>query len=81
MFIARIVPFLNAWMFTTETILPFPGSAGQRLQEIYGLVIPQLVFVRKYHEDHKRGVAVDSIPSTAQRSNPALSCFPAYANQ
>jgi hypothetical protein len=54
---ARIVPFLNAWMFTTETILSFSGSAGERLQASYGLVIPQFVFVRKYHEDHKRRMA------------------------
>jgi hypothetical protein len=55
--IARIVPFLNAWMFTTETILSFSGSAVERLQASYGLVIPQFVFVRKYHEDHKRRMA------------------------
>ena len=54
---ARIVPFLNAWMFTTETILSFSGSAAERLQASYGLVIPKFVFVRKYHEDHKRRMA------------------------
>jgi hypothetical protein len=56
--IARIVPFLNAWMFTTETIVSFSGSAArEQLQKSYGVAIPQLVFVRKYHEDRKRRMA------------------------
>jgi len=53
--IARIVPFLDAWMFTTETVVSFSGSAArEQLQKSYGVDIPQLVFVRKYHEDRKR---------------------------
>ena len=53
--IARIVPFLDAWMFTTETVVSFSGGAArEQLQESYGVDIPQLVFVRKYHEDRKR---------------------------
>jgi hypothetical protein len=55
--IARIVPFLDAWMFTTETVLSFPGGARERLQQSYGTAIPQLAFVQKYHEDHKRRMA------------------------
>ena len=55
--IARIVPFLNAWMFTTETVISFSGSAREQLQKSYGIAIPQLVFVQKYLEDHKRRMA------------------------
>jgi hypothetical protein len=56
--IGRIVPFLNAWMFTTETIISFSGSAVRELQKSYsGEAIPQLVFVHKYHEDRKRRMA------------------------
>jgi hypothetical protein len=56
--IARIVPFLDAWAFTTETVVSFSGStAREQLQKSYGLAIPQIVFVRKYHEDRKRRMA------------------------
>ena len=53
--IARIVPFLNGWMFTTETILSFSGSAARELlQKTHGTAIPQFAFLQKYHEDRKR---------------------------
>ncbi len=53
--IARIVPFLNGWMITTETVVSFSGSqVRKQLQSSYGIAIPQLSFVRKYHEDRKR---------------------------
>jgi len=53
--IARIVPFLDGWMFTTETVVSFSGSAArEQLQKSYGVAIPQLMFVRKYHEGRKR---------------------------
>jgi hypothetical protein len=52
---ARIVPFLNGWMFTTECIISFSGStAREQLPKTYGTAIPQFVFARKYHEDRKR---------------------------
>lgn len=56
--IARIVPFLNAWMFTTETVISFSGSGlRERLTKTYGVTIPQFVFVRKHLEEHRRRMA------------------------
>ena len=53
--IARIVPFLKGWMITTESVISFSGSeVREQLQRAYGIAIPQLSFVRKYHEDRKR---------------------------
>jgi hypothetical protein len=53
--IARIVPFLKGWMITTEIVVSFSGSeAREKLPRSYGIAIPQLSFVRKYHEDRKR---------------------------
>ena len=47
--IARIVPFLKGWMITTETILSFSGSGVRdRLQQAYGVAIPQFLFVQKH---------------------------------
>jgi len=56
--IARIVPFLQGWMFTTETVLSFSGSGVRdRLQKAYGAAIPQRLFVQKHLEDHRRRMA------------------------
>ena len=56
--IARIVPFLNAWMFTTETIISFSGGGlRERLSKAYGVTIPQFLFVQKHLEDHRRRMA------------------------
>ena len=56
--IARIVPFLKGWMITTETMLSFSGSGiRDRLQQAYGVAIPQLLFVQKHLEDHRRRMA------------------------
>jgi len=53
--IARIVPFLNGWMITTEVVVSFSGDAvREQLQKSYGVTIPQFSFVQKYHEDRKR---------------------------
>jgi hypothetical protein len=53
--IARIVPFLNGWMITTEVVVSFSGDAvREQLQKSYGVTIPQFTFVQKYHEDRKR---------------------------
>jgi hypothetical protein len=53
--IARIVPFLNGWMITTEIVVSFSGSeVREQLQRSYGIAIPQLSFVRRYHEDRQR---------------------------
>jgi hypothetical protein len=53
--IARIVPFLNGWMFTTESIISFSGStAREQLPKTYGTAISQFVFAQEYHEDRKR---------------------------
>ena len=53
--IARIVPFLKGWMLTTESIVSFSGSGlRDRLQQAYGVVIPQFLFVQKHLEDHRR---------------------------
>jgi hypothetical protein len=57
--IARIVPFLTGWMFTTETVLSFSGSGlRDRLHTAYGATIPQLLFVQKHLEDHRRRMAI-----------------------
>jgi hypothetical protein len=56
--IARIVPFLNAWMFTTETVISFSGSGlRERLEKAYGVTIPQFLFVQRHLEDHRRRMA------------------------
>jgi hypothetical protein len=56
--IARIVPFLNAWMFTTETVISFSGDGlRERLKNAYGIAIPQFLFVQKHLEDHRRRMA------------------------
>ena len=56
--IARIVPFLNAWMFTTETVISFSDSGlRERLKTAYGVTIPQFLFVQKHLEDHRRRMA------------------------
>jgi hypothetical protein len=56
--IARIVPFLNGWMITTEVVVSFSGGAvREQLQKSYGVTIPQFTFVQKYHEDRKRRMA------------------------
>lgn len=53
--IARIVPFLKGWMFTTEAVVSFSGSGlRERLQKAYGAAIPQFLFVQKHLEDHRR---------------------------
>jgi len=53
--IGRIVPFLKGWMITTESVVSFSGSeVREQLQRSYGIAIPQLSFVRRYHEDRKR---------------------------
>ncbi len=52
--IARLVPFLNGWMITTEVVLSYPDVMRERLKQAYGVSIPQLAFVRKYHEESKR---------------------------
>ena len=53
--IARIVPFLNRWMITTEMVVSFSGGAvREQLQKSYGTTISQFTFVQKYHEDRKR---------------------------
>ncbi len=52
--IARLVPFLNGWMITTEVVVSFAGTSRETLKQSYGVSIPQLAFVRKYHADRKR---------------------------
>lgn len=52
--IARIVPFLKGWMFSTEVVVSFPGSLRDRLCKAYGIAIPQFLFVHKHLEDHRR---------------------------
>jgi hypothetical protein len=55
--IARIVPFLKGWMFTTETVVSFSGSGLRDLRKAYGVAIPQFLFVQKHLEDHRRRMA------------------------
>jgi hypothetical protein len=62
--IARIVPFLNGWMFTTETVLSYPAvmrkqlqQAHEQLQKTSGVPVPQFLFARKHLEDHRRRMA------------------------
>ena len=56
--IARIVPFLKGWMFSTETVVSFSGRAArEQVQKTYGTALPQFAFVRKYHEERKRRMA------------------------
>jgi hypothetical protein len=53
--IARIVPFFNGWMITTEVVVSFSGNAvREQLQKSYGVNVPQFTFVHKYLEDRKR---------------------------
>ena len=55
MIIARLVPFLNGWMITTEVVLSFAGpTLRDKLQEAYGMTLRQLTFVRRRHAEHKR---------------------------
>jgi hypothetical protein len=55
--IARIVPFLKGWMFTTETVLSYPAPMRGRLQKSSGVPVPQFLFVQKHLEDHRRRMA------------------------
>ena len=57
--IARIVPFLDGWMITSETILRFPANTTlPPLTQTYGTVADQLRFTRAYHQSRKqRGTA------------------------
>ena len=56
--VARIVPFLKGWMFTTEAIVSFSGSGVRdRLHKRYGAAVPQRLFVQQHLEDHRRRMA------------------------
>jgi hypothetical protein len=53
--IARLVPFLDGWMITTEVVLSYAGpTLRDQLQEAYGMTLRQLTFVRRHHAEHKR---------------------------
>lgn len=53
--IARIVPFLKGWMFTTECIISYAGDGiRERLRTAYGEAIPQFLFVRKHLENYRK---------------------------
>jgi hypothetical protein len=52
--IARLVPFLNGWMITSEDIISFSDSDIRKLSKTYGPAVGQFAFAQKYHEDRKR---------------------------
>jgi hypothetical protein len=61
--LARLVPFLQGWMITTEATLSFSGDTAQeKIEKAYGLNIPQLAFIQKYHADNKRKMASFTSP-------------------
>jgi hypothetical protein len=54
--VARLVPFAQGWMISTETVLTYQDtpSVRERLRASYGPGIAQFPFVRRYHREHKR---------------------------
>ena len=56
--VARIVPFLQGWMITTESIVSFSGGGlPERLRHAYDVAMPQLLFVQQHLADHRRRMA------------------------
>ncbi len=53
--VGRIVPFLDGWMFYTETIVSFSTVKQDFMTRAAHVPIPQLDFIRSYHKRHNLG--------------------------
>ncbi len=52
--IARIVPFLDGWMFYTENIVSFGNAPPEWISQSIGIPIPQLAFIQRYRQERER---------------------------
>jgi len=52
--IARIVPFLDGWMFYTENIVSFGNTSPEWISQSIGIPIPQLAFIQRYRQERER---------------------------
>jgi hypothetical protein len=52
--IARIVPFLDGWMFYTENIVSFGNASPEWISQSIGIPIPQLAFIQRYRQEQER---------------------------
>src|SRR6266567_2961421 len=52
--IVRIVPFLDGWMFYSETIVSHSGVTQEWMENSYGVKVSQLMFAQKYRKKHNR---------------------------
>ncbi len=51
--IGRLVPFLDGWMFYTESIVSFANASKAWTAQSADTPIPQLVFVKRYRQDQE----------------------------
>jgi hypothetical protein len=51
--IGRLVPFLDGFMFYTESIVSFANAPTQWMKQSAGIPIPQLIFVQRYRQDQE----------------------------
>ncbi len=52
--IARIVPFLDGWMFYTENIVSFGNASPEWVSQSVGVPIPQLAFIQRYRQEREQ---------------------------
>ena len=52
--IARIVPFLDGWMFYTENIVSFGNASPEWIAQSIGIPTPQLAFIQRYRQERER---------------------------
>jgi len=53
--VGRIVPFLDGWMFFTETIVSFSEVKQYWMERSSQVPIPQFDFIKSYHKRHNSG--------------------------
>jgi hypothetical protein len=51
--IGRLVPFLDGWMFYTESIVSFSNASKEWTAQSAAIPIPQLIFVKRYRQDQE----------------------------
>ncbi len=49
--IGRLVPFLDGWMFYTESIVSFANASKEWTAQSADTSVPQLIFVKRYRQD------------------------------
>jgi hypothetical protein len=53
--VARLVPFLDGWMFLTESIVSYSSLNEELAQKSQGVPIRQLAFVKWYRQKYNQG--------------------------